>query len=202
VIANRSAATDQIERYNKATGMRTLAHFPDLDAIRRSRLKKATLFEMEGGPEVAAVCAEYIRLAESLWAGIDPVEAGPLKDREIFDLLGSTEMSGTTWSAKRGELRTYFDRTAVEAWARLTSDAPVSRIRATVRAGRDEMRNALLAGCRRSCTASACSMPAAARACWRWRPHGGRRRSPPSTSRRPSCSSGATARPGCRARGR
>jgi light-independent protochlorophyllide reductase subunit L len=88
VIANRSAATDQIERYNKATGMRTLAHFPDLDAIRRSRLKKATLFEMEGGPEVAAVCAEYIRLAESLWAGIDPVEAGPLKDREIFDLLG------------------------------------------------------------------------------------------------------------------
>jgi len=53
-------------------------------------------------------------------------------------------MSGTTWSAKRGELRTYFDRTAVEAWARLTSDAPVSRIRATVRAGRDEMRAVLL----------------------------------------------------------
>ncbi len=53
-------------------------------------------------------------------------------------------MSGTTWSTKRGELRTYFDRTAVEAWARLTSDAPVSRIRATVRAGRDEMRGILL----------------------------------------------------------
>ncbi len=53
-------------------------------------------------------------------------------------------MSGTTWSARRGELRTYFDRTAVEAWARLTSDAPVSRIRATVRAGRDEMRATLL----------------------------------------------------------
>jgi light-independent protochlorophyllide reductase subunit L len=88
VVANRSAATDQIERYNKATGMRLLAHLPDLDAIRRSRLKKATLFEMEESPEVLAVRAEYIRLAESLWTGVEPCTAGPLKDREIFDLLG------------------------------------------------------------------------------------------------------------------
>jgi light-independent protochlorophyllide reductase subunit L len=88
VIANRSAATDQIERYNAATGMRTLAHFPDLDAIRRSRLKKATLFEMEATPEIEAVRAEYLRLAEQLWAGVEPIETGPLKDREIFDLLG------------------------------------------------------------------------------------------------------------------
>ncbi|MFM7690717.1 MAG: ferredoxin:protochlorophyllide reductase (ATP-dependent) iron-sulfur ATP-binding protein, partial [Alphaproteobacteria bacterium] len=41
VICNRSAATDQIDRFNAASGMRTLAHFPDLDVIRRSRLKKA-----------------------------------------------------------------------------------------------------------------------------------------------------------------
>ena len=47
-------------------------------------------------------------------------------------------------SARRGQLETYFDRTAVEAWARLTSDAPVSSIRATVRAGRDRMRATLL----------------------------------------------------------
>jgi magnesium-protoporphyrin O-methyltransferase len=45
---------------------------------------------------------------------------------------------------RRGELKTYFDRTAVEAWSRLTSDAPVGRIRATVRAGRDRMRSTLL----------------------------------------------------------
>lgn len=88
VIANRSAGTDQIDRFNKASGMRTLAHFPDLDVIRRSRLKKATLFEMESSPELEAVQAEYIRLAESLWAGADGLEAAPLKDREIFDLLG------------------------------------------------------------------------------------------------------------------
>jgi magnesium-protoporphyrin O-methyltransferase len=53
-------------------------------------------------------------------------------------------MTTLSYQRRRGELQTYFDRTAVEAWARLTSTAPVSRIRATVRAGRDEMRNTLL----------------------------------------------------------
>jgi len=57
-------------------------------------------------------------------------------------------MSAVTGSARytdrRGELEHYFDRTALESWSRLTSDAPVSRIRATVRAGRDAMRDTLL----------------------------------------------------------
>ena len=53
-------------------------------------------------------------------------------------------MSDTTYSRRRSELETYFDRTAVQAWMRLTSDAPVGRIRATVRAGRDAMRANLL----------------------------------------------------------
>ena len=41
VIVNRSAGSDQIDKYNAATGLQTLAHFPDLDVIRRSRLKKS-----------------------------------------------------------------------------------------------------------------------------------------------------------------
>jgi magnesium-protoporphyrin O-methyltransferase len=53
-------------------------------------------------------------------------------------------MPTATYQERRGELETYFDRTAVEAWKRLTSDAPVGRIRATVRAGRNEMRARLL----------------------------------------------------------
>lgn len=53
-------------------------------------------------------------------------------------------MTSTTYLARRAQLETYFDRTAVQAWARLTSDAPVSGIRATVRAGRDRMRATLL----------------------------------------------------------
>jgi len=53
-------------------------------------------------------------------------------------------MSSPTYIARRRELETYFDRTAADAWKRLTSDAPVSRVRATVRAGRDAMRATLL----------------------------------------------------------
>lgn len=53
-------------------------------------------------------------------------------------------MQSLSYQARREELQTYFDRTAVEAWSRLTSDAPVGRIRATVRAGRDAMRQTLL----------------------------------------------------------
>jgi light-independent protochlorophyllide reductase subunit L len=88
VIANRSNATDQIDKFNKVVGLSNLALFPDLDAIRRSRLKKATLFEMEDSPEVRAVQEEYLRLAARLWAGVDPMPAVPMKDRDIFDLLG------------------------------------------------------------------------------------------------------------------
>ena len=54
-------------------------------------------------------------------------------------------MLDVTYEERRGQIETYFDRTAVEAWSRLTSDAPVGRIRATVRAGRDRMRQTLLA---------------------------------------------------------
>jgi light-independent protochlorophyllide reductase subunit L len=88
VIANRSAGTDQIDKFNAKVGLKTMARFPDLDAIRRSRLKKATLFEMEDTPEVRAVQEEYLRLAASLWAGGEPLSAVAMKDRDIFDLLG------------------------------------------------------------------------------------------------------------------
>ncbi len=88
VVANRSAATDEIDRFSEAIGMRRLAHFRDLDAIRRSRLKKCTLFEMDDSPEVEQAREEYMNLARNLWAGIDPVDATPMKDRDIFDFLG------------------------------------------------------------------------------------------------------------------
>ena len=55
-----------------------------------------------------------------------------------------TPKQAAGWDAKRAKLETYFDRTALDAWAAMTSDAPVSKIRATVRAGRQEMRDTLL----------------------------------------------------------
>src|SRR6201994_2802050 len=89
VIANRSKDTDQIDRYGEQAGLRRVAHFPDLDIIRKSRLKKSTLFEMDPTPELVAVQNEYMRLATELWEGkVAPSPGKPLKDREIFDLLG------------------------------------------------------------------------------------------------------------------
>jgi light-independent protochlorophyllide reductase subunit L len=88
VIVNRSAGTDQVDKFNAATGLKSLAHFPDLDVIRRSRLKKSTLFEMEESPALLAVQESYMRLAESLWAGTEALPTVPMRDRDIFDLLG------------------------------------------------------------------------------------------------------------------
>ena len=61
-----------------------------------------------------------------------------------FEGNASDTLVPDTYARKRGQLEEYFDRTASETWARLTSDAPVSKIRQTVRAGRDRMRAALL----------------------------------------------------------
>ena len=88
VVANRSTDTDQIDRFNNVVGLQTMARFPDLDAIRRSRLKKCTLFEMDPTPEVEAVQAEYTALARRFLAGTDPLLPQPMDDRELFDLLG------------------------------------------------------------------------------------------------------------------
>ncbi len=88
VIANRSCATDQIDKFNERAGLKTMARFADLDVFRKSRLKKSVLFEMESTPELEVVKDEYLRLAAALWAGADPLVAESLKDREIFDLLG------------------------------------------------------------------------------------------------------------------
>ena len=88
VIANRSEGTDEIDRFNDATGLKRLAHFPNLDAIRRSRLKKCTIFEMGDDPEIVAVQEEYLRLAQSLVDGTDVLEPRPMRDRDLFDFLG------------------------------------------------------------------------------------------------------------------
>lgn len=45
--------------------------------------------------------------------------------------------------ARRAWIAEYFDRTASAAWAQLTSDAPVSAVRRSVRAARDRMRGTL-----------------------------------------------------------
>ena len=89
VIANRSAETDQIDRFNDAVGLKTHRAFPrprrdppqpaeEVDAVR----------DGAATPELEAVQDEYMRLAAELWAGTEPIDGKPMKDRDIFDLLG------------------------------------------------------------------------------------------------------------------
>jgi light-independent protochlorophyllide reductase subunit L len=88
-VANRSKDTDEVDRYCDVVGFKRLAHLPDLDAIRRSRLKKCTLFEMgDSDEDIVSVQKEYIKLAETLYAGTDPLAPAALEDRQIFELLG------------------------------------------------------------------------------------------------------------------
>ena len=87
VVANRSKDTDQIDKFNERTGLKTMAHFKDVDAIRRSRLKKCTIFEMEPTEDVIEVQNEYLSLAKNMLENVEPLEGNPLIYREIFDLL-------------------------------------------------------------------------------------------------------------------
>ena len=87
-VANRSETTEEVDRYCEKVGFSRISHMPAVDAIRRSRLKKKTLFEMPDDPDIIACRAEYVRLAETLWGGTEPLSPAPLPDREIFELLG------------------------------------------------------------------------------------------------------------------
>lgn len=64
--------------------------------------------------------------------------------RAPSDFEAGLENARSRFDAQREKLTTYFDSTARKAWIDLTSDVKVSGIRATVRAGRDAMRDVLL----------------------------------------------------------
>mgnify|MGYP006289600001 CR=1 FL=1 len=74
------------------------------------------------------------------------VSGPPLSDAPVLteDHTGLPAQGGA-YEGTRARVEHYFDRTATRVWERLTSDAPVSRVRQTVREGRDRMRAAMLA---------------------------------------------------------
>jgi light-independent protochlorophyllide reductase subunit L len=82
VIANRSANTDEIDRFNEAVGLKRLAHFPDLDVIRRSA-EEVTLFEMDEAPELQQVQNEYLELAQRLWDGTPALRDADERPRPV-----------------------------------------------------------------------------------------------------------------------
>ena len=87
-VANRSKDTDEVDKYCNKIGFKRVAHLPDLDAIRKSRLKKKTLFEMGDDQEIIDVQKEYLRLANLLWSGTEGLVPETMEDRDIFELLG------------------------------------------------------------------------------------------------------------------
>ncbi|ETW12351.1 protochlorophyllide reductase iron-sulfur ATP-binding protein [Roseivivax marinus] len=87
-VANRSKNTDEVDRFCDTVGFKRLAHMQDYDAIRRSRLKKKTLFEMPDEEDILLARAEYVRLAQTMLSGTEPTSPAPLPDRDIFELLG------------------------------------------------------------------------------------------------------------------
>jgi light-independent protochlorophyllide reductase subunit L len=88
VIANRSAATDQIDKFNAATGPEAAGALPRPRRDPRSRLKKSPRCSRWSLAR-AGKGAEGIHAAgRPLWAGTEPLEAIAMKDRDIFDLLG------------------------------------------------------------------------------------------------------------------
>ncbi len=58
--------------------------------------------------------------------------------------VGGSQAASSSYLERRAWIGEYFDKTAADGWKTLTSDAPVSRVRATVREGRDTMRRTLL----------------------------------------------------------
>src|SRR6056297_2383836 len=88
VIGNRADQTDEIDKYNNRVGLELSAVVPTVDAVRMSRLQKKTLFQMEPSEEVEQVQAIYTGLAKHLMNGVPALEAEPLDDTTIFNLLG------------------------------------------------------------------------------------------------------------------
>ena len=43
---------------------------------------------MDPTPEILGVQEEYMRLADQLWTGFEPIEAKAMKDRDLFEFLG------------------------------------------------------------------------------------------------------------------
>jgi SAM-dependent methyltransferase len=144
VIANRSADTDQIDRFNDAIGLKRLAHFP-ISTHPPLAAEESTLFEMEDSPELRSRAApNTCKLAPRCGPGTEPLDAADQGSRDLR-LPGVRLMQTATYTATAPRrARDLFRPHRGRGLEALTSDAPVSRIRATVRAGRDEMRAQLL----------------------------------------------------------
>ena len=64
------------------------SHFTAGFDILSSATEASYYIEMPDEEDIIVARAEYIRLAETLWHGTEPLAPAPMEDREIFELLG------------------------------------------------------------------------------------------------------------------
>jgi len=97
LIGNRTAKRDLIDKYVEVCPMPVLEVLPLIEDIRVSRVKGKTVFEMaESESSLTYICDFYLNIADQLLAypeGVIPVE---LEDRELFTLLSTYYLSGTS----------------------------------------------------------------------------------------------------------
>lgn len=107
LIGNRTAKRDLIDKYVEVCPMPVLEVLPLIEDIRVSRVKGKTVFEMaESESSLAYICDFYLNIADQLLAypeGVIPVE---LEDRELFTLLSTYYLSGTSQSISEEKLET------------------------------------------------------------------------------------------------
>ena len=86
VICNRSAATDQVDKFNAVAGLQTMAHFPDLDAIRVSRAQLEPFAAGGTGEQPSRACCTRSLIVRPSLAGAAPQQGLPeARVRERFE---------------------------------------------------------------------------------------------------------------------
>lgn len=100
LIGNRTGKRDLIDKYVEVCPMPVLEVLPLIEDIRVSRVKGKTVFEMaESDSNLTHICDFYLNIADQLLAypeGVIPVE---LEDRELFTLLSTYYLAGTSQSS-------------------------------------------------------------------------------------------------------
>ena len=97
LIGNRTSKRDLIDKYVEVCPMPGLEVLPLIEDIRVSRVKGKTVFEMaESEPSLTYICDFYLNIADQLLAhpeGVIPIE---LEDRELFTLLSTFYLTGSS----------------------------------------------------------------------------------------------------------
>jgi len=97
LVGNRTVKRDLIDKYVEVCPMPVLEVLPLIEDIRVSRVKGKTVFEMaETEHTLTYICDFYLNIADQLLACPEGVVPTELEDRELFTLLSTFYLTGTS----------------------------------------------------------------------------------------------------------